>query len=455
MWTTVIQFLLSLSLLILLHEGGHYIFARLFKTRVEKFYLFFDFFFPFSNVLPFSIFKKKIGDTVYGLGWFPLGGYVKIAGMIDESMDKEQLNQPPQPWEFRSKPAWQRLLIMLGGIIVNIITALIIFTCIFWAYGEKKLPMSEVNRQGGIYMADSFGYKIGLQDGDKIISIDDKPATYLNETLSDLLMGSSVVVQRNGEQVEIKLPINLMGQFVDNKNRMFFSYPFPTFVGEVLENSAAAQAGLMVKDQIISINGITAQNFFEFKKLVQENKGQEVLLGILRDGHTIQLTARVSDSGTIGFRPGLVDLNELDKLGYYKLHKQEYSLAEAIPAGIKTSWDVVKKNAIGLGRVFQPKTEAYKGVGSFISMAKIFGNEFDWQNFWRITALLSLVLAFMNLLPIPGLDGGYVIFTLWEMIVGKKVNDRVIEVATSIGLVLILMFMFFALGNDIFRNFMQ
>lgn len=455
MLTTIIQFLLSLSLLILLHELGHFVFARLFKTRVERFYLFFDFLFPFSNVLPFSLFKKKIGDTVYGLGWFPLGGYVKIAGMIDESMDTEQMQKPPQPWEFRAKPAWQRLLIMLGGIIVNVLLALVIFTGIFWAYGEKKLPISEVNRNGGIFIHDSMGYRIGFQDGDKILAIDGVPATYLNETVSDLLMGSQVLIERDGQQMNIDLPVNLMGQFVDNKNRMFFSYPIPTIVGELSDSSPAALAGLQVKDEIISINGIEEPNFFSFRKKVQSLKGEQVQLGILRDGQALNLTVQVSDTGTIGFRPGLLDINMLGKLGYYQLHEQNYTLAEAIPAGIRTSWDVVKKNAIGLGRVFQPETEAYKGVGSFISMAKIFGNEFDWQNFWRITALLSLVLAFMNLLPIPGLDGGYVIFILLEMIRGKKVSDRVMEVATSFGLILILMFMFFAIGNDIFRNFIQ
>lgn len=455
MLTTIIQFLLSLSLLILLHELGHFFFARLFKTRVERFYLFFDFLFPFSNVLPFSLFKKKIGDTVYGLGWFPLGGYVKIAGMIDESMDTEQMQKPPQPWEFRAKPAWQRLLIMLGGIIVNVVLALVIFTGIFWAYGEKKLPMSEVNRNGGIYIHDSMGYRIGFQDGDKILAIDGKPATYLNETVSDLLMGSQVLIERAGQKMNIDLPVNLMGQFVDNKNKMFFSYPIPTIVGELSDSSPAAKAGLQVKDQIVSINGINEPNFFSFKEKVQSLKGQEIQIGIIRDGQPINLNVQVSDTGTIGFRPGLLDIQDLGKMGYYQLQEQTYTLGEAIPAGINTSWEVVKKNAIGLGRVFQPKTEAYKGVGSFITMAKIFGDEFDWQNFWRITALLSLVLAFMNLLPIPGLDGGYVIFILVEMIRGKKVSDRVMEVATSFGLILILMFMFFAIGNDIFRNFIQ
>lgn len=452
---TVIQFLLSLSILILLHEFGHFFFARLFKTKVERFYLFFDFLFPFSNILPFSLLKKKIGDTTYGIGWFPLGGYVKIAGMVDESMDTEQLKQPPQPWEFRAKPAWQRLLIMLGGILVNIILALIIFTCIFWAYGERKLPMNEVNNKGGISITDSIGYKFGFMDGDQIVSVDGKPITYLEESFGDILMGQEVSVIRNGQNTTIQLPENLMGQFVDNRNKMFFTFPIPTIVGQMPDTSNALKAGLKVEDRIVGVNKKSMDNFFDLKKKIQSHKNEMISLDIIRDNQAMNLDVMVSEAGTIGFVPFGMDMEYLEKINYYKFDKIQYSLVDAIPAGAKMSWDIVVKNAKGMGKIFQPKTEAYKGVGSFISMAKIFGNEFNWQHFWKITALLSLVLAFMNLLPIPGLDGGYVIFTLWEIITGKKVNDKIMEVATSIGLVIILIFMFFAIGNDIFRNFIR
>lgn len=450
---TVIQFILALSLLIILHEGGHYFFARLFKTRVEKFYLFFDFLFPFSNILPFSLFKKKIGDTEYGLGWFPLGGYVKIAGMVDESMDTEQLARPPQPWEFRSKPAWQRLLIMLGGIIVNVITAFIIFAFIFWIFGEKKLPISEVNKKGGIQIVDSFAYDLGFQNGDKLISADGVPIKYFAESFEQIMTSKSVVVNRNGAETTINLPDNFIGQFVDRKSGLLYTAPFPAIVGEVVENSPADIAGLISKDEIVGINNQELPNFIELRNALAQHKGDSVQLSIIRDGMPIQLSTRISAEGTLGFKPVGMSYEELGKIGYYNMETYTYSFLAAIPKGISFSWEKVVSYANQFKMIFNPKTEAYKGVGSFVSMAKIFGDEFDWERFWRITGFLSIILAFMNLLPIPGLDGGYVLFTLYEMITGKKPGDRFLEVATTIGLMIILLFMFYAIGNDIFRNF--
>lgn len=450
---TVIQFLLSLSLLIALHEGGHYIFAKLFKTRVEKFYLFFDFLFPFSGLFNFSLFKKKIGDTEYGLGWFPLGGYVKIAGMIDESMDKEQMSKPPQPWEFRSKPAWQRLLIMLGGIIVNVITAIVIYACILWAFGEQRITMDEINKRGGIQVVDSFAFELGFQHNDKILSVDGQTFPYYTQFFEKLMYGKTVQVERQGQVIDIQLPTDLVGQLVDNKMKgPIVEYSFPPIIGEVVEGSASQKANLQMKDIITAINDVPVNSFMQFRTNLKAYAGQEVTLSIKRADSTIQQTIQVSDSGTIGFRP-IGTIKDLEALGLMTTEKYKYSLLEAIPAAVRLSKDKVVSYAQQFKLIFNVETGAYKGMGGFYSMSKIFGNEWDWERFWNVTALLSLILAFMNLLPIPGLDGGYVVFTLFEMLTGKKVSDRVMEVANGVGLILLLFLMIYANGNDIVRNF--
>jgi len=450
---TVIQFLLSLSLLIALHEGGHFLFAKLFKTRVEKFYLFFDFLFPFSGLLNFSLFKKKVGDTEYGLGWFPLGGYVKIAGMIDESMDKEQMSKPPQPWEFRSKKAYQRLLIMLGGIIVNVITAIVIYAFVLWSFGEQRVTMAEVNKRGGIQVVDTYAKSIGFEHGDKIISVDGEPVQYFNQFFERLMYASSVQIERQGTLQEIKIPTDFVGQLVDNKTKgPIVQYNFPPLVGEVLPNSGAAKAGLQTKDEILSINNTPLNGFLDFKEKLSELKGQEIILHIKRDNNIIEQAVEVSDSGTIGFS-FIGSIKDLENLGYFETEKYKYSFLEAFPAAVVLAKDKVVSYAQQFKLIFNPETGAYKGMGGFYSMSKVFGNEWDWERFWNVTALLSLILAFMNLLPIPGLDGGYVVFTLFEMVTGIKVSDRVMEVANGIGLIFLLFLMIYANGNDIIRNF--
>lgn len=452
-----LQFILALSILIVLHEGGHFFFAKLFKTRVEKFYLFFDFLFPFSNILPFSLFKKKVGETTYGVGWFPLGGYVKIAGMVDESMDKEQMKQPPQPWEFRSKPAWQRLLIMLGGIIVNVLLAFVIYAMILFAWGSERLPMSEVNQQGGISVVDSIAYDLGFQDGDKLLAFDGKPVTYFSNLMADLITAKTATIERGGNQQTINLPDNLIEQFIDSKTQnAIFSIPLPVIVGKVEKGSGAEQAGIKPKDKLTAAAGIPVNSMQEIRKIIkQQHPGATIDITVQRASETFTLPVSVSDSGTIGFLPVIpVNTRDFAQLGY-KLETREYGFFEAFPAGVVMAYDKLASYVKQVKMMLNPSTGAYKGLGGFVSMAKIYGTDWDWVRFWNITATLSLILAFMNILPIPGLDGGYVVFTLIEMITGRKVNEKVLEAATTVGLVLLLILMVYANGNDIFRHFLQ
>lgn len=449
-WVQVGQFLLALSLLIVLHEGGHFFFARLFKTRVEKFYLFFDFLFPFSNLLPFSLLKKKIGDTVWGIGWFPLGGYVKIAGMVDESMDKEQMAKPPEPWEFRSKKAWQRLLIMLGGIIVNVLLAILIYAMILFVWGEKRMPVSEM--KGGIEIRDSLGYKIGLRDGDHILAVNDRQVQYYDEIIGELIYAKTITVKREGQPLVITLPKDYISQVID-KRKAFFGVAYAPTVAEVVKGSSAEKAGLKAKDFIMALNGVATpgNNLFDSVRLA--NKGKMVSLAYMRDGKSYQTEIQLSDSGTLGIQRGGLSILDMEKLGMVKLDTRRYSFLEAFPGGIHMAAEQLNKYVRQFKLILDFKTKAYKGLGGFASMANIFPQEWNWEAFWTITAFLSIVLAFMNLLPIPGLDGGYVVFTLIEMITGRKVNEKVLEVATTIGLVLLLGLMLYANGMDIFRWF--
>lgn len=449
---SVAQFFCALSLLVLLHEFGHYFFAKLFKTRVERFYLFFDFLFPLSNVLPFSIWKKKIGDTQYGIGWFPLGGYVKIAGMVDESMDTDQLKQPPQPWEFRSKPAWQRLLIMLGGIIVNVLVAFFIYAMVLYTWGEKKLPMSEL--KSGIVVVDSVAYQLGFKDNDKIIAADGQPIQYYDDLIAKVVVASEVTVNRNGKDTIIQLPVDILGQLSSQKNlKGLFSIALPTIISEVVTGSPAEAAGLLPNDKIISVNGLETLSFYEFRAALQNNKGQTVPLGIIRNNTELFVPSTVSDSGMLGFRPlAPTKVEELEFFGF-KLDTREFGFLESFPAGVALTGKRLGMYVDQFKKVINPETGAYKGIGGFASMTKMFKPTWDWHHFWSMTAFISIMLAFMNLLPIPGLDGGYVVFTLYEMIFRRKPNQKFLEVATTFGLLIILAFMLFANGMDVLRFF--
>ena len=435
------QLILSLSIIVIVHEFGHYLPSKIFKCRVEKFFLFFD---PW-----FALVKKKIGDTVYGIGWLPLGGYVKISGMIDESMDKQQMSQPAQPWEFRSKPAWQRLIIMVGGVTMNVLLAFVIYAMVLFVWGEKKIPMSSITN--GISIADSLMYDIGFKDGDKIISVNDEPIVYYDDILKKLFLGERVRIERDAKEQTIALPVNLIGKLVEKKRSglPLFIPRIPVIVDVVPDTSNASKAGLKRYDKIISVDSAHAEFFDEYKKIMDKRKGQQVQLVVLRNNAMDTLHAQVTKDGTLGFLR-LNDPESLDSLGYIKIERKKYGLFESFPAGIRLAGENLKSYIDQFKKILSPKTEAYKGVGGFKGMGSIFPSIWDWQSFWTITAFLSIALAFMNILPIPALDGGHVLFTVLEIVTGKKPSQKVLEYAQVVGMILLLALMLYANGNDWF-----
>lgn len=441
------QFILSLSLLIVLHELGHFIPAKLFKTRVEKFYLFFDY--------KFSILKKKVGETVYGIGWIPLGGYVKISGMIDESMDTEQMKQPAQPWEFRSKPAWQRLIIMLGGVFVNFVLGIFIYIMLMWAYGENYLPNQSVNAKDGIWVQDSLAMKVGLQTGDKILTVDGEKVKKFSGLTLEFINGNNFQIERDGKVIDKKIPTDFISQLMDRGKEAgpMVSIRLPFMIGKIPDSSRNKNSGIQVKDLITGINGQEKKYYDEIEAEFLKNKGQEITLTVKRDNQTFDIPVSISDKGKLEVNPTNLKTTEIAKLGFYDLENIEYSFVEAIPAGWNKSWKTLTDYVKQLKKIFNPSTGAYKGLGGFISIGSIFPDEWSAESFWTITAFLSIMLGFMNLLPIPALDGGHVVFTLWEMITGKKPGDKFLEYAQVIGFVLLLALLLFANGNDIFRLF--
>ena len=439
------QFILSLSLLIVLHELGHFIPAKLFKTRVEKFYLFFDY--------KFSIFKKKIGETVYGIGWIPLGGYVKISGMIDESMDTEQLKEEPKPWEFRSKPAWQRLIIMLGGVFVNFILGIFIYIMLMYSYGEKYLPNENVTN--GLWVQDSLAISLGLQNGDKILSVDGEEIKKFSDITIEFINGNNYTLERNGLIIKKELPVDFIDKLISRgKNAGMIVRPRSPFMfAEFQENSLNANSELKDKDIVIAINGQSLKYQDEVESLLNENKGKEISMTVKRGEENKTFNVAVNDNGKLGVVIYGMTFSDLEKLGYYDLADINYSFADAIPAGINKSYQTLTNYVKQLKKIFNPSTGAYKGLGGFISIGSIFPSTWSAESFWNITAFLSIMLGFMNLLPIPALDGGHVVFTLWEMITGKKPSDKFLEYAQVTGFILLIALLLFANGNDIFRLF--
>jgi regulator of sigma E protease len=433
----VIQFILSLSILIIIHELGHFLTARYFKTRVEKFYLFFN---PW-----FSIFKKKFGDTEYGIGWLPLGGYVKISGMIDESMDKEQMKQEPQSWEFRSKPAWQRLIIMLGGVTFNVILAILIYIVMLSVIGESYLPAENVKY--GIH-ADSLAREIGMQTGDKIIYLNHRKVDDFSEIPHEFIMGevSVVTVERNGELIDLDVPDSFFGKIISARGANFIRIRFPFIAHNFMEESAAKQAGVMKGDHIIGINEIETWSFDEFREQIGNFKGENVELQILRDGDRLTLPVTIPESGLIGVY--LKPMNEI-----FEFENRNYSVLSAIPAGTIKAWDTTTGYIKQLRLLFRPEVKASESLGGFITIGSIFAPTWDWVHFWTITAFLSIILAIMNVLPIPALDGGHVMFLLYEIVVGRKPSDKFMEYAQTVGMVLLLGLIIFAQYNDIMRLF--
>ncbi|RBW59163.1 MULTISPECIES: RIP metalloprotease RseP [unclassified Tenacibaculum] len=438
------QFILSLSLLIVLHELGHFIPAKLFKTKVEKFYLFFDY--------KFSLFKKKIGETVYGIGWIPLGGYVKIAGMIDESMDTEQLKEEPKPWEFRSKPAWQRLIIMLGGVVVNFVLGILIYICLMWGYGEKFLPNDSV--KDGVWVQDQLAADLGLQTGDKVLSIDGEKVNKFRELTIQFINGNTYTVERNGETIEKKIPTDFISKLVDRGKDAgpFLAVRYPFVIAKVQKDSLNAGVDILPKDIITAINGTSITYYDEAKPILKNLKGQDISITLKRGEETKNVPVKVSNHGNLGVMWTSVSMSNLEKLGYYKLASKSYTFTEAIPAGTNKAWSTLTNYIKQMKKIVNPSTGAWKGLGGFKSIMDIFPVTWSWQAFWNITAFLSIMLGFMNLLPIPALDGGHVVFTLWEMITGKKPSDKFLEYAQVIGFVFLLALLLFANGNDIFRS---
>jgi len=437
------QFILSLSLLIVLHELGHFIPAKIFKTRVEKFYLFFDY--------KFSLLKKKVGDTVYGIGWIPLGGYVKISGMIDESMDTEQMALPAQPWEFRSKPAWQRLIIMLGGVIVNFILGIFIYIMLMYTYGENFLPNKNV--KGGVWVQDSLGTSLGLKTGDKVLSIDGQEIRKFSNLPIEFINGNTYTIERNGEVIKKEIPVDFISKLIERgKNEGSFILPrYPFMIGQISKDSPNVNGELKVIDIVVGINGTPITYYDEAEAVLGNYKNQVISLSVRRGNELKDIKVKTTDKGTIGVALANLSVSDISKLGYYDLENIQYSFAEAIPAGLNKSWSTLSGYVKQLKKIFNPNTGAYKGLGGFISIGSIFPSEFSWQTFWNITAFLSIMLGFMNLLPIPALDGGHVVFTLWEMITGKKPGDKFLEYAQIVGFVLLITLLLFANGNDIYR----
>ena len=435
------QFLLSLSLLIILHELGHFIPAKIFKTRVEKFYLFFD--------VKFSLLKKKIGETEYGIGWLPLGGYVKISGMIDESMDKEQMALPPQPWEFRSKPAWQRLIIMLGGVTVNFILAFVIYIGMIFYYGEQYIANSEA--KNGIWITNPVIEKIGLKTGDKIIAVDGKPVEKFDDINGEILLGKEVTLERAGKVETIKLPVDFIAKLMDGGKITIASLRLPFIVSEVPSDSQNKN-NLKEKDILTSLNGKPIAFADEAIASLDELKGKTVPAIVKRDNKEVPVNLVISDSAKLGIAyAAKLPYSNIEKLGLYKVSKETYSFAESIPVGIEEGKEQLVNYGKQLKMIFNPSTGAYKGVGGFAAIYNIFPDSWSWEVFWSITALLSIMLGVMNLLPIPALDGGHVMFLLYEIVSGKKPSDKFLENAQMVGFFLLITLLLFANGNDIYK----
>lgn len=439
----ILQFVISLSLLVFIHELGHFITAKLFGVRVEKFYIFFD-------AGGFSLLKFRIGDTQFGIGWVPFGGYCKISGMIDESMDLDQMKEPPKEYEFRAKPAWQRLIIMTGGVIMNLILAVIIYIGMSYAWGKAYVANDDVAY--GYYFND-LGHKAGFVDGDKILSIGGEPIENSDEIITRLVFDQfpPVEVLRDGAPQTVNIPQELMPQFLNSKVR-FMDFRIPFVVGEVVADMGAARAGIMAGDSLVAINGEQTLFFDQYSKLFANAKNTTVDITVARDSAGVEIfrtmPVEVSDQGMIGVKP-------FNYTRYLPIQTHYYTLLQAVPAGLERTGNQISDYWKQLKMIVQPKTEAYKSLGGFIAIGNLFDGMWNWYKFWNITALLSVVLAIMNMLPIPALDGGHVLFLLWEVITGRRPSDKFMEYAQITGLLLIFALLIFANANDIYRIFIK
>ncbi|MCK0190465.1 RIP metalloprotease RseP [Arenibacter sp. F20364] len=426
----IVQFVLIISILVILHEMGHFFPAKYFKTKVEKFYLFFD--------VKFSLFKKKIGDTEYGIGWLPLGGYVKIAGMIDESMDTEQMKEEPKPWEFRSKPAWQRLIIMTGGVIVNFLLAWVIYTLLLFNNGDTYIPSDSLKY--GI-VVDSIGEQLGLKTGDQILMVDDKKTRKFNEAVLDIILGDEVTVKRDGREITVPLSDEGKETVFATQGKNFLGYRSKAIIAKVSPNSVAEKAGLMPGDEIIGVNGVDTKYWDEFRSKIGASANQKLDISVLRNGTTEHLALTVPDEGIIGIELDLTDLRVTDN----------YNFLEAIPAGYKRTIQVLTDQIRQFKVIFNTKTGAYKQVKGPIGIVELMSPTWDWVFFFNFMAMFSVWLAFLNILPIPALDGGHVMFLLYEIISGRKPSEKVLETGQIIGFVILMGLMAVVFGNDIWN----
>lgn len=428
--TQIVMFVIIISVLVILHELGHFLPAKYFKTKVEKFYLFFD--------VKFSLFKKKIGETEYGIGWLPLGGYVKIAGMIDESMDREQLAKDPEPWEFRSKPAWQRLIIMLGGVTVNFLLAWAIYSMLLFRHGDTYIPAD--NLKYGI-LVDSVGQQLGLQTGDKILAVDGKKSRKFDKARLDILLGDEVTVERDGREITIPISDEGKATLFATQGINFMIYRQKAVIKEVRENSVADEAGIQAGDQITRVNGQAIEFWNDFTRVVQASPGKELRIAVLRNGRTEELRLMVPSEGLIGVAVDIDDLSVTDEFGFF----------EAIPAGFTKSIQVLTDQIKQFKVIFNSKTGAYKQVKGPIGIVEMMPESWNWTFFWNFMAMFSVWLAFLNILPIPALDGGHVMFLLYEMVSGRKPSEKVLEIGQIIGFVILVGLMVLIFGNDIWN----
>ena len=434
----IVQFFLSLTLLVTVHEFGHFIVARLFKIRVDKFYIFFDW--------GFSLFKFRRGETEYGMGWVPLGGYCQIAGMIDENQSSKDLASEPQPWEFRSKPAWQRFCVLVAGVTMNVVLAFVIYCGISFAWGEQYLANEDVTNGYG-YSFNADGEALGFKDGDGIIAIDGEPIVNSAAVLSRVILAQNdldVALLRDGEQCNITVSYEQINSLRQQDDFGQFCTVLCPFIIDSLATESAQQSGLQVGDRIVGIDGLTEPHFGEYATLLSRRAGDVTELTIERGEEQIKLIVPVDTEGRIGV---------MAKALPYTLRTKNFSLLQSIPAGARLTGRTIENYWNQLKLIVKPDTGLYKQVGGFIAIGKIFPGTWDWYAFWSMTAFLSIILAIMNIIPIPGLDGGHTIFTLWEMITRRKVSDKVLEIAQYIGLFLLLALMLFANGNDIYKLF--